>query len=92
MSVKALHIIVHGIVQGVGFRFFVRDRSVQYGIKGWVRNLPNGTVEIHAEGEEEMLTEFVTKVLQGPSFGHVSRLVKDWVEPKNKYEEFKIMF
>lgn len=92
MPFKALHIIAHGMVQGVGFRFFVRERSLQYGIKGWVRNLPDGTVEIHAEGEEERLDLFIAEVRRGPSFGHVARLVKEWVEPKNKYNDFRIVF
>ena len=92
LSFKGVHIIAHGIVQGVGFRFFVRERSVQYGIKGWVRNLPDGTVEIHAEGEENQLKEFIAKVRQGPSFGHVSRLSIDWIEAGNKYKNFKIVF
>ena len=92
MPFKAIHIIVHGIVQGVGFRFFVRERSHQYGIKGWVRNRSDGSVEIHAEGEEERLNEFIAEVRKGPSFGHVSRLVKEWVEPKNTYNDFRIVF
>ena len=92
MSEKAIHIIVHGIVQGVGFRFFVRDQSRQYDITGWVRNRADGTVEIFAEGEEDNLKKFLVRVREGPSFGHVSRLEKEWLEPGNKYNDFQIVF
>ena len=89
---KAVHMIAHGRVQGVGFRFFVRERAVPYGVKGWVKNLPDGSVEIHAEGEEEQLQEFINEVEDGPSFGRVSKISAEWVEPKNIYKSFNIVF
>ncbi len=92
MQFLAIHIIAHGMVQGVGFRFFVRERSLQYGIKGWVRNLHDGTVEIHAQGEEEQLNQFIADVRKGPSFSHVSRLDKECIEPKNNCNDFRIVF
>ena len=92
MSLKAIHIIVHGLVQGVGFRFYVRDRSAQYGIKGSVKNLHDGTVEIYAEGDEKQLHKFIEKIREGPSFGHVSRLVRKWKEPSDSYTDFTILF
>ena len=92
MTFKAIRMIAHGRVQGVGFRFFVRERAVPYGVKGWVKNLPDGTVEIHAEGEEEQLQVFISEVEDGPSFGRVSEIDSEWVEPKYTYNNFSIVF
>ena len=55
MQNNSVHLVAHGRVQGVGFRFFVREQAVPRGIKGWVKNLPDGNVEIVAEGEKEIL-------------------------------------
>ena len=92
MSINAVDIIVQGRVQGVGFRFFVRDHATSLDLKGWVKNLPDGTVGIHAEGEKEILHDFIQIVERGPAFGYVSKLSIDWVTPENIYNGFKITF
>jgi len=69
---KALHFIVKGKVQGVGFRYFVAREAKRLGISGWVRNLPDGGVETRAEGEEEPLKEFENALNRGPSWSRVS--------------------
>ena len=92
MSLKAVHMIAYGRVQGVGFRFFVRDQASTYGIKGWVKNLYDGSVEIHAEGEKKILDVFIERVRKGPVFGHVSELTFDWIEPTNSFNNFSIQF
>ncbi len=92
MPAKAVHLIAHGKVQGVGFRFFVRDQASSSGLKGWVKNLRDGTVEIHAEGEKEILLDLIEKVEKGPFFGSVSHLTIEWVEPENIYNSFNITF
>ena len=56
------HLIVHGRVQGVGFRYYVQEKAHLYGIRGWVKNRFDGTVEIEAEGEEENLRLFLESV------------------------------
>jgi acylphosphatase len=63
--------IVSGRVQGVGFRFFVNRCAAVEGLHGWVRNLPDGCVEIHAEGEREALERFERQVGHGPSAARV---------------------
>ena len=92
MPDNAVHLIAHGMVQGVGFRFFVRDHASSLGLNGWVKNLRDGTVEIHAEGEKEILKDLIKKVEKGPFFGSVSHLTIDWVEPENIYNGFNIAF
>ncbi|MBM7552552.1 acylphosphatase [Thalassobacillus pellis] len=61
------HIIVHGRVQGVGFRFSTQQVASQYDINGWVKNNPDGTVEIEAEGKKQDLDDFVNKIQNGPN-------------------------
>ncbi len=58
--------LITGRVQGVGFRYFVHRAAAVEGLHGWVRNLPDGRVEIQAEGDREALDRFERQVLQGP--------------------------
>lgn len=69
-----LHIIVRGRVQGVGFRWFVRERARELGLGGWIRNNPDGSVEVVASGPDESLTRFLEEVRRGPPGARVSRL------------------
>ena len=89
---QAVHIIVHGRVQGVGFRHFTKTNGQRLGLAGWVRNLSDGTVEIWAEGRRETLEKFIQKVQEGPSYANVSNLEIDWREPKNETATFRIRF
>jgi acylphosphatase len=58
--------LVRGRVQGVGFRYYVYRAAMQAGVKGWVRNNPDGTVEIAAAGEPEALTRLEQDIQEGP--------------------------
>ena len=73
MRVARRYVIV-GRVQGVGFRFFVEDAATVEGIAGWARNLPDGGVEVVAEGEHESLLRFEGKLRQGPPRARVERV------------------
>jgi acylphosphatase len=84
--------VVHGRVQGVGFRYFVRQHARDRGITGWVKNLPGRDVEIHAEGEKADVDEFIDRVKEGPSFSHVTDVDIDWLEPSDQYSSFDIRF
>jgi acylphosphatase len=66
--------LVSGRVQGVGFRQFVSRAARIEGLHGWVRNLPDGRVEIQAEGDREALDRFERHVRQGPPAAHVDDL------------------
>ena len=74
MSIEAVHIVVRGRVQGVGYRYSARARASELGLAGWVRNCPDGTVEIHAEGDRENLQTFVEWCEKGPPAGEVTGL------------------
>jgi len=74
-----LHAIVYGKVQGVGFRVFVRQAAQDLGCTGWVRNLPDGTVEVYAYSDSEItLTELLTELYKGPPWSHVSNIDVKW--------------
>lgn len=86
-----LQAIVKGRVQGVGFRYFVYDLAHQYGLKGFVRNLWNGDVEVAAEGDDELLRQFLERLRKGPRFGHVDNVEVHWDKEKG-YKDFRITF
>lgn len=69
--------VVSGRVQGVGFRFFVRDAALREGIRGWVRNRDDGRVEIEAEGDAEALLRFERAVRRGPPGARVDDVLAD---------------
>ncbi len=83
MDAKALHIQVHGRVQGVWFRASAQNRARELNVKGWVRNAPDGSVEIYAEGAEESLDQFVLWCREGPPSAKVSHLDIDSVAVEN---------
>ncbi len=66
--------MISGRVQGVGFRFFTEDAAAREGINGWVRNVPDGRVEIEAEGDAESLQRFEHRIRHGPSGARVDRV------------------
>lgn len=73
---------VTGTVQGVGFRWMVRDTAVRLGLAGWVRNLPDGDVELVAGGDSGALDELERALARGPRFARV-----DSVDRKDLEEE-----
>jgi acylphosphatase len=64
--VRARRAIVTGRVQGVGYRFFAERAARECDVRGWVRNLPDGSVETVAEGEEEAIARYFDRLRQGP--------------------------
>ena len=75
---KAVHVIVTGQVQGVGFRVFTERRASQLNVVGFVRNLPEGHVEVLAQGDAADVESFCEWLRKGPSFARVEELsVKD---------------
>lgn len=73
---KRIEITIGGRVQGVGFRYFVHKQAVAYGISGFVRNLPNGSVYVEAEAEKHNLELFCNACKQGPNRAFVKSFVE----------------
>lgn len=69
---EALHVVVRGRVQGVGFRYFVRERARALRLAGWVRNLPDGCVEVFAQGEDAALERLRAALRAGPPGARVA--------------------
>jgi acylphosphatase len=69
---EVLHAVVRGRVQGVGFRWFVREGARRLGVRGWVRNRGDGSVEVEAAGDPGSIHELRTLLRRGPSGAHVS--------------------
>lgn len=73
-STPARRWLVIGRVQGVGFRWFVQRRADALGLQGWVRNLPDGRVEVVAEGNEAAITALDAALRAGPRLASVQRV------------------
>ena len=87
---SCLHAIVHGRVQGVGFRYFVRENAKRLNLSGWTRNRYNRTVEVLAEGEESALNQFLEILNNGPPSSNVLNVEIEWRSPLGEFRGFKI--
>lgn len=86
---KTLKIIVSGNVQGITFRQFVKDNADRLGVRGLVRNLENGNVEVFAEGKEEIVKELLMLCRQGPKHSTVKNVEVNEIKHQG-FEGFKI--
>lgn len=73
---------VHGQVQGVGMRWWIRARALELGLAGWARNLEDGRVEVVAEGAESACRALLAKLAEPGSPGWVERVVERWSQPR----------
>jgi acylphosphatase len=85
-----LHAIVEGLVQGVGFRYFVQENANRLGLTGWVRNRADGKVEVTAEGEREALGKLLNKLHRGPRSAYVIKVNAEWHESKEEFTRFDV--
>jgi len=74
------------------FRDFVREHAERLGLTGYVRNLPNGSVEVGAEGEKDKLEQLVRYLKIGPSAATVDRVITEWSEYQGSYSDFRIRY
>ena len=87
---ERLEAVVHGRVQGVGFRFFVEAEAILHGVKGFTRNLADGTVEVVAEGEREKLGKFLAALEKGPPTARVENVSKRFAPALGGFSGFSI--
>ena len=82
--------LVSGEVQGVGYRFFAQRVAARHQVVGYVRNLPDGRVEVLAEGAPESVEALKHDLAVGPAFGHVEQVEELNLEPTGLYPAFRI--
>lgn len=73
--------MVHGVVQGVGFRWSTQSRAIELGVTGHARNLADGTVEVEAEGTPPAVNELIEWLHDGPRFARVARIEVSEITP-----------
>ncbi len=88
---KAFRFRAVGLVQGVGFRAYTRRNADELGIRGWVRNCPDTTVEGWAQGEEDALKALVKRLQQGPPTSTVMGLRVIWEDEPGDYPDFELI-
>ena len=90
MTEKRAHVFLEGRVQGVYFRSYTREWAEGARVVGWVRNAPDGRLEVVLEGEEEDILEVVGYMKQGPPYAQVNKVNFDWEEPTGEFKEFSV--
>ena len=91
LKVRA-HVIVTGRVQGVYFRGNTRKEAQKLNVNGWVRNLPDGRVEAVFEGKKEYVEKLIDIVHEGPSHAYVTDLKLEWLDYKDEFTDFQIIY
>ena len=88
---KSLHAIEEGHVQGVGFRYFVKEKAEDLSLTGWVRNRYDGSVELLTEGEQDRLQLLLEALYVGPSRSVVTNIKLEWDVANNLYSQFSFL-
>jgi acylphosphatase len=88
--IVARRYVIGGRVQGVGFRYFTEAAAAREGILGWVRNTPDGRVEVSAEGDAEALERFERSLRHGPPHARVESVEVDDTFPTGREAGFTI--
>ena len=84
------HILVSGMVQAVGFRYFAYQWAGKLGLKGFVRNLYEGSVELEVEGDRSLIEEFIVQLKVGPRAARVSNVRVVWNQKDKNYQHFEM--
>jgi acylphosphatase len=86
----ARHFLVSGRVQGVGFRYFTQAAANREGLHGWVRNLPDGSVEVEAEGDADAVDRFEHALRHGPRGARVAAIDVEALPPSGREPGFVV--
>lgn len=85
-------IIANGLVQGVGFRYFVSRTAEQLKLKGFVKNLYSGEVITIVEGPKVLIDDLFNQIKIGPRSAHVKNAIIKWSENKNEFFDFEVRY
>jgi acylphosphatase len=91
-EIVRVHVFVDGRVQGVAYRFFAEKYAVRLGVGGWVRNLPDGRVEVVAEGTSDRIEAFLGRLREGPRLARVDGFDVRRETATGEYRDFRIAF
>jgi acylphosphatase len=83
-------LILSGLVQGVGFRSYARNNAKALGLKGYVRNLKSGRLEIIVEGYEKQIDDLLDLLHKGPFGSQVEDIQVIWEDPTNEFKDFTV--
>jgi acylphosphatase len=87
-----VQVLIQGIVQGVGYRFFVIEQAKQYKIRGYVQNIPDGRVKVVAEGDKGMINDFIECLKIGPISARVTSIDIKSCEEDEGFTKFDVRF
>lgn len=90
MNLKAARLVIRGMVQGVGFRYYCQKRAAAASLCGWVRNNLDGSVEVWAEGESAALEQLIADLKVGPANARVEAVDVLYGNPTGQYRTFNI--
>lgn len=88
--IVARKLLITGLVQGVGFRFFTQRIAARHQVRGYVRNLEDGRVEAFAQGNEKAVEAFKQDLTAGPQYSRVDDVEEIVLEPSVEYSSFRI--
>ena len=86
------HIRIHGKVQGVGYRFYATRVARRLGLKGWIQNLRDSSVEAMVEGEPDKIDEWITEIKEGPRYAEVVRIDQERRDGAGPLADFDVKF
>jgi len=92
MAKELRHIYIHGKVQGVGYRFFATRVARRLGLKGWIQNNRDGTVEALVEGEKAAIDEWIEEIREGPRYAEVTKIDAEVRDFSGKLGDFDVKF
>ncbi len=88
--VRSLQCLITGTVQGVFLRSWIHDQAVSLGLKGWVRNVADGKIEVLAQGDEQACDELKERLYKGSPMSRVEQVECKWIEYDKEYDKFEI--
>jgi len=86
------HLRIYGLVQGVFFRSTMKQVANKLGVTGWVRNMPDGSVEAVIEGPEDKVEEIIKWAHRGPPLARVEKVDVEWQRYKGEFRDFRIKY
>lgn len=88
---QEMHLLITGLVQGVSYRANAAALARRLGLAGWVRNLPDGRVELLAQGDEKALKSLLAWAHQGPTQSRVDHVEARWAAPETRLPDFQVL-